>query len=183
MDDAAEERWRAWMIAAQRGDRRAYESLLLELVPAMRAWVRARVGDAAEDVVQNALLALHRARHSYRGERAFGPWLRAVARNAAIDFLRERRRRLRRERSLGEIEEADHPCAPPGLAQPLTPSMQRALASLPRPQREALELLHLQGLSVAEAAVRAGTTPGALKLRAHRATRTLRTRLGEGEGR
>ena len=44
-----------------------------------------------------------------------------------------------------------------------------ALRALPNRQREALQLLKFQGLSVAEAAARAGTTPGALKVRAHRA--------------
>ena len=53
-----------------------------------------------------------------------------------------------------------------------------ALRSLPRTQREAFSMLKLEGLSVGAAATRAGVTPGALKVRAHRAYKALRLRLG-----
>ena len=55
--------------------------------------------------------------------------------------------------------------------------MREALASLPSQQREAVELIQLQGLSVAEAALRAKASPGALKVRAHRGYRALRAIL------
>ena len=54
-----------------------------------------------------------------------------------------------------------------------------ALASLPPNQRQAVELIHLKGLSVVDAAAQAGVTPGALKVRAHRGYRALRRRLQE----
>ena len=56
--------------------------------------------------------------------------------------------------------------------------MERALGALPEAQREAVVLLKIEGLSVAEAAERVGVTPGALKLRAHRGYRALRLALG-----
>jgi RNA polymerase sigma-70 factor (ECF subfamily) len=59
----------------------------------------------------------------------------------------------------------------------LSPGLNQALSQLPPSQREAVELIHLEGLSVAEAADRAGTTPGALKVRAHRGYRALRALL------
>jgi RNA polymerase sigma-70 factor (ECF subfamily) len=49
------------------------------------------------------------------------------------------------------------------------------MRALPNRQREALQLLKFQGLSIREAAARVGTTPGALKLRAHRAYLALKT--------
>jgi RNA polymerase sigma-70 factor (ECF subfamily) len=56
--------------------------------------------------------------------------------------------------------------------------MERALEQLPAVQREAVLLLKVEGLSVVEAATRARTTPGALKLRAHRGYKLLRDLLG-----
>jgi len=47
--------------------------------------------------------------------------------------------------------------------------LETILRMLPVRQREALQLLKVQGLTVNEAAARVGTTPGALKIRAHRA--------------
>ena len=59
------------------------------------------------------------------------------------------------------------------------------LDSLPQNQREALILAKVHGHSLAEAALITGSTPGAIKLRAHRAYVALRERLGrqtpEGE--
>ena len=166
------------MRAAQEGDAGAYERLLLSIIPDLRAFVRSRLRDsvASEDVVQNVLMSIHRARHTYRPERPFGPWLWAIARNAVIDAHRARSVRLRREVALDDVEEPAQ--APDDLEDgELSPRMSAALAELPSSQREAVELIHLQGLSVVEAAARAGTTPGALKVRAHRGYRALRARL------
>ena len=97
MFEEREGRWRGWMVAAQAGDAAAYEKLLLELLPHLRGFVRRRIRDfdSLEDVVQNVFVSLHRARHTYRPERPFGPWLHAVARNAVIDHVRARTRRSR----------------------------------------------------------------------------------------
>jgi RNA polymerase sigma-70 factor (ECF subfamily) len=177
---AREERWREWMTAAQAGDEVAYAKLLQELLGHLRRFVRARVFDAGvqEDVVQNVLFSLHRARHTYRPERPFGPWLYAIARNATTDHLRARGRRLARERSL-EDEAVAEPAAAPHEPEDdrLSPALRDALAALPPKQREAVELVQVQGLSVVEAARQAGVTTGALKVRAHRGYKALRARL------
>jgi len=179
-----EARWRAWMAAAQDGDGAAYDCLLQEILPELRRVVRRRLPDeaATEDVVQNALLAIHRSRHTYRPERPFGPWMRAVARNAFLDHVRVRSRQAAREVSL---DAAPEPASGPAESlgeDALSPALAQALAELPPAQREAVELIQLRGLSVAEAAVRVGVTTSALKVRAHRGYRALRARLGEKDG-
>ena len=179
--DEQERRWRERMVAAQAGDAVEYEQLLLELLPAVRALVRRRIRDegAIEDVVQNVLLSLHRARHTYRSERPFGPWLRAIARNAVIDWGRRHTPRAQREFLLLREEEVPDHAAPSPEGQTLSPALEQALGELPEAQREAVRLLQVEGLSVAEAALRAGVTPGALMVRAHRGYRALRERLGQ----
>ena len=145
----------------------------------VRSLVRRRLPDeaAVEDVVQNTLLAIHRSRHTYRSERPFGPWMRAVARNAFLDHVRARSRRSEREVSLEAVPEpADEPTQPIDEAG-LSSEVERALAELPPAQREAVELIQLRGLSVAEAAVKAGVSVSAVKVRAHRGYRALRARL------
>jgi RNA polymerase sigma-70 factor (ECF subfamily) len=180
MSDERKDRWRMWMLAAQRGDGLSYGKLLTELTPYLRAFVGRRLFDptASEDVVHNVLLSLHRARHTYRPERPFSPWLHAIARNAVIDFARQRTRRVQREISI-EADSVAEPAVDPvdpfegRLPEPLT----AALDALPDKQREAVELIHIAGLSVAEAAERAGVTKSALKVRAHRGYRSMRAHL------
>jgi RNA polymerase sigma-70 factor (ECF subfamily) len=168
------------MADAQRGDAEAYRRVLEELLPFVRGVVRARLADAAaaEDVTQEVLLSIHTARHTYRPERPLAPWVRAIARNAVVDHLRRRGRA--REVPLDEGAEpvAGEESAPDRADARLSPGLVRALAGLPEAQREAVWLLKVEELSVAEAAARTGTTPGALKLRAHRGYRALRDLLG-----
>lgn len=180
--DERERTWRAWMAAAQAGDGHAYEKLLLELLPHARRQVGGRVGDAAarEDIVQNALVSIHRARHTYRAERPFTPWFHAIVRNAIVDWSRSRARLSRREVSLG-IEGVPGPAVEPAepFANALSPELAQPLANLPPAQREAVELIHVEGLTAAEAAVRVGVSAGALKVRAHRGYQALREALRE----
>ena len=168
------------MAAAQRGSKADYDQLLRSVLPRLRAFIRARVRDPslAEDVLQNVLLSVHQARHTYRPERPFGPWLRAIARNAVIDAMRSRGVRTRVEVSLsdlGAIPGASE--TPEPGASEISPVLAQALAELPPTQREAVELLHLQELSSAEAAERLGISAVALRVRAHRGYKALRAKL------
>ncbi len=177
--DPIEESFSLWMRAAQAGDANAYRQLLLAIQPKVRAIVRSRLRDpaAADDVVQNALLAIHRGRATYRPERPFGPWMRAIVRNAVIDHFRERKRRGDRETPIdvGEWQDLRSPVS--AEQEPLPPELRDALDALPEAQREAVTLIQVDGLSVAEAALRVGVSPGALKVRAHRGYRALRDAL------
>ncbi len=180
-----EDAWRAWMIASQAGDGAAYEQLLGELLLRARRQVGARVPDVAarEDIVQNALVSIHRARHTYRAERLFTPWFNAIVRNAIVDWARARSRQAQRERPL-DLEGLTEPVdgtTPSKAGAALSPAMERALDALPEAQRQAVELIHIEELSVAEAAERAGVSAAALKVRAHRGYRALRALLGREE--
>jgi RNA polymerase sigma-70 factor (ECF subfamily) len=183
---ATRERELAWgrqMAAAQDGDSLAYEALLHELVPALRVFVQSRIRDTsvAEDVIQNVLLSLHRARNTYDPSRPFGPWLRTIARNAVIDAQRARGKRAEREAVLPEADRIADEREPSRAGAPLSARMTEALASLPPAQREAVELIQLEELSVIEAAARAGVSVSAIKVRAHRGYKALRALLGGRE--
>lgn len=177
--EQAEAQQSAWMRAAQEGDTEAYRALLQAIQPRVRALVRSRIREdaAAEDVVQNVLLSIHRGRRTYRPERPFGPWMRAIVRNSIIDHFREHKRRGQREVELFEERWADEKPTSPESRTALAPELSEALAALPDGQREAVTLIQLDGLSVAEAALRAGISTGALKVRAHRGYRALRKAL------
>jgi RNA polymerase sigma-70 factor (ECF subfamily) len=95
---------------------------------------------------------------------------------------------LRREISLEADGVAEPSTAPvESSSQNLSPELESALSALPDAQREAVELIHLHGYSIAEAAERAGATKAALKVRAHRGYRAMRAyiealRLEESSG-
>ncbi|MCU0888173.1 MAG: sigma-70 family RNA polymerase sigma factor [Rubritepida sp.] len=178
--DARDARWSGLMAAAQEGDQAAYAILLGECLPLLRAICRARLRDAAEveDAVQDALLTLHRVRHTYDPARPFRPWLSAIAERRALDRVRRRGRRTARETTLDDAAEIG---AEGDAEQRFAGGQLRAAVSeLPPAQRTALQLTKLEQLSLQEASARSGMSVAALKVATHRAIATLRKRLSGG---
>jgi len=182
---ATERLWSELMAAAQDGDRAAYEQLLRAIVPFLRALVlpQHRAGDRAEEVVQEVLLTIHRVRHTYDPARPIRPWLAAIARRRSIDALRRHGRSAAHEVF---DETAYETFADPRANRSLevsaaTEGLNEAIATLSPPQREAIELLKLRELSLAEASSLSGKSVAALKVNVHRAIKALRQRLKGGE--
>ena len=178
-----EARWAAMMAAAQGGDSAAYAALLRDCLPFIRMVVAGSgVGaGAVDDVVQDVLLAVHRARHTFDPRYNFTPWLRTVAQRRAIDALRSAGRRRGRELHAPEQFDA-HPDPAPSASHMVERAEEggrllAAVAGLPDGQREAVELLGLQELTLEEAAAQTGRTKTALKVNLHRALKALRRRL------
>ena len=171
------EDWAALMAAAQDGEARAYTALLRAITPYLRAVARraGREGDVLEDGVQDILLTIHAIRQSYDPRRPFAPWLLAVARHRLSDRLRRRGRLRFRETELTPAHETfamDETNLPDESGE--VRQLHKAIAGLPPGQRQAVELLRLQELTLKEAAARSGQSPSALKVALHRALRRLR---------
>jgi RNA polymerase sigma-70 factor (ECF subfamily) len=177
--DARDIRLSALMASAQTGDRAAYSFLLRECVPVIRAAAARRApADRIDDVVQEALLTLHNARHTYDPSRSFVAWLSVIADRRAIDLMRRVVRDHSREVH-APVHYEQH--ADPG-ANPETPTeqaetraqMRQAVKTLPPRQREAIEQVVLAERSLREASSITGQTDGSIKVSLHRALRALR---------
>ena len=172
------------MRAAQRGDAKAYTELLKTITPRIRRIVMRERGFAGlagvDDLVQDVLLSVHAVRATYDAARPFEPWLLAIVRNRLVDGARRYARTAAREVNwdheddvtFGAVE-ANEQTAELGDAKALRDAVQ----ALPDGQREAIELLKLEELSLKEAAAVSGTSVGALKVATHRALHALRRAL------
>jgi RNA polymerase sigma-70 factor (ECF subfamily) len=180
-ESESERRWAKLMAAAQDGDRAAYDQVLREILPFLRAVVAAhhRQSDRIEDVVQDVLLTVHRVRHTYDPTRPIRPWLAAIARRRSIDALRRRGRTEAMEVAddLAYETFADPTANREIEAAQNTAGLSGAIASLPPSQREAVELLKLKEMSLAEASLVSGKSTTALKVNVHRAIKALRAQL------
>ena len=185
-DADADARRSAWMAAAQAGDGTAYQALLRDCIPIIKAVTRRRGVSAnhIDDVVQDALLTIHRARQTYDPSRSFTAWLSVIADRRAIDLLRRIRRQNVREvhAPLAFENHADDAADPArGLAQAeATGAFAHALATLPPRQREAVQRLVLDEHSLAGAATLTRRTKGSLKVNLHRGLKALRSRIASG---
>jgi RNA polymerase sigma-70 factor (ECF subfamily) len=172
------------MAAAQAGDRAAYEDLLRACIPLIRRVARGQgVGpDGLDDVVQETLLSIHQARHTYDPRRSIMAWLRMIAQRRAIDALR--RRKLRAREVYAPIAYENHPDHSGDIKTVAFESRDKlsaAVQSLPVRQREAVDLLVFQSRSLASAAIATGRSTGSLRVSWHRAIRTLQAQFGQQE--
>jgi RNA polymerase sigma-70 factor (ECF subfamily) len=171
---AAETELRDLMIRGLAGDAAAHEALLRRLAARFRAYFRARLGGggdgAAEDLVQETLIAIHIRRESYDLGQPLTAWVFAIARYKLIDHYR----RTRRAGQAVPIDDVDGLFAAE-TADEGTPARDVAalLDKLPERQAAAIRLVKLDQLSAREAAERIGVSEGALKVSVHRGLKRL----------
>jgi RNA polymerase sigma factor (sigma-70 family) len=173
----------AWMVAAQAGDRAAYETLLRDCIPSIKRVARGQGirPDLIDDVVQETLLTVHRARQTYDPNRSFTAWLRTIAQRRAIDVLR-RVGRTRTREVYAPLAYENH-SDPSGATEETAfhidhTQVLSAVGKLSARQREAVEHLAFQSQSLAQAATITGRSTGSLRVDWHRALKTLYARLG-----
>ena len=180
--DAAMERY-------SRGDDVAFEEVYDAIAPRLLGYLRksTRDGFAAEDLMQQTLLHIHRARGTFIPGAAVMPWAFAIARRLMTDSARRQRLERRVFADAPPDEEAvlygpsaDAPTADELLhARRMETRVREQLDDLPEMQRTAYRLLQQEGMTIKGAAEALGTSVSAVKLRAHRAYRALRAALGE----
>jgi len=138
-----------------------------------------RERSAAEDVVQEAFVALWRRRDSYRPDRGSpGSWLLTITRNRAIDAIRRGRSHLHVELETERDHEAPERTDEEALRRLEAVTIGVALSTLPEAQREAVELSYFDGLSQSEIAARLGVPLGTVKGRVRFGLRKLAAQLG-----
>jgi RNA polymerase sigma-70 factor (ECF subfamily) len=164
------------MLASLDGDAASHRVLLEQLSRRLRAYYKgklARIGRGAaeaEDLVQEAVLAIHLKRHTYDPADPLTPWVHAIARYKLIDFLR----RTRTSISDVPIEEADTIMAhDDNVDAESTYDVRRLMERLPKNMRCSIEAVKLEGLSIAEAAKRCGISEPGVKVSIHRGLKTL----------
>jgi RNA polymerase sigma-70 factor (ECF subfamily) len=165
------------------GDDAAFATVYDVLAPRLYGYLLRQAKDRAraEDLLQQTMLHIHRARIRFIPGAEVTPWAFAIARRLFLDGLR----RGKREAYADEVDPDSGPSNDPTAddmvhAHELALRIDGVLAGLPESQRTAFRLIKQEGLSVAEAAQVLGTTVAAVKLRAHRAYEALRAAIGEG---
>ncbi|MCP5071317.1 MAG: RNA polymerase sigma factor [bacterium] len=132
---------------------------------------------AAEDVVQEAFVRAHRGLDRFRGDAKMSTWFHRILLN---EVQRHRRRhwlsdRLRTDSAPEPRDEGTAPTTDPLLRTRIS----KALEVLPRGQREAFVLVHLQGFTVRESADIPGRAVGTIKSHLHRALARMRSELAD----
>jgi RNA polymerase sigma-70 factor, ECF subfamily len=168
----------ALMRQSLNGDTQAYAMLLKETARLLRPFLSKRIYASSEvdDVLQEILLSIHKARHTYDGKRPYEPWMYAIAKFRLQDHLRAHYAdHLHDAEDLSELEEI--------LPDDVTEtgfnyeSISMEVEKLPERQATILRLMHQEGYTAREVAEKIGMNESAVKVAAHRAYKILRERL------
>jgi len=176
----------------QAGDPGAYETLVRTYGGRMLAVARrfVRDDDEARDCVQEAFLRVFRSIERFESRSALGTWLHRIVVNTALSRLRSRERTP--EESLSHLlprfdadgmrlepepEPAEH--TPEALLESAeaVSLVHRCIDELPAAYRQVILLRDVEGYDTEETATLLGLTPGAVKVRLHRARAALKTLL------
>jgi RNA polymerase sigma-70 factor (ECF subfamily) len=172
----------------QRGDKRAFDLLVLKYQGRVASLIGRYVRDAAEvaDVTQEAFIRAYRALPSFRGDSAFYTWLYRIAINTARNHLvAQDRRPPATDVDAAEAEQLDLGARLKDHATPeslllqdeIARTIQAALSDLPEDLRTAITLREIEGLSYEEIARAMDCPIGTVRSRIFRAREAIDTRL------
>ena len=177
------------VLRAQRGDKRAYELLVMKyqrkLGRLLSRWVR----DPAEveDVTQEAFIKAYRALPSFRGDSAFYTWLYRIAINTAKNYLVALGRRAPTSTSFDneeaegfeDAEQLRDSASPEDelLGKQIAETVNRAMVALPDDLRQAITLREIEGLSYEEISDAMNCPIGTVRSRIFRAREAVAEKL------
>jgi RNA polymerase sigma-70 factor (ECF subfamily) len=161
------------LVRAKQGDASAIRFLYVRYARDVHRYVRSMVRDEydAEDITQTVFAKLMPALATYEErEVPFSAWILRIARNAALDWLRQRRA-VPYEDVRGPDTRYDD------SGERSVKSLREALACLPEEQQRVVLMRHMIGLTPGEIAVQLGKTEGSIHGLHHRARATLKEAL------
>ena len=175
----------------QRGERGAYDLLVLKYQHKVVKLVMRYLGDAAdaEDVAQEAFIKAYRALPQFRGDSAFYTWLYRIAINTAKNALAARNRNpvtydldvQGNDEAAEMIGKLKDPETPEGLAltEEIRNIVNAAIGELPEDLRTAIVLRELEGMSYEEIASAMDCPVGTVRSRIFRAREAIDRKLRE----
>ncbi len=152
-----------------------FDTAVTEFTGKLRNFIRRRVPDdaTADDVTQETLLKVFRARASVPDTQRLEAWVYRIARNNLADYYRRRRP----TEEIPENAAAEPPDEDVAFRSAVVASMRRFLETMPEEYREPVRLAELEGLPLAKVALRLGLSLTAVKTRVRRGRIMLRKKL------
>jgi len=169
------------MVRYQGGDEEAFREIYMRTSGAIERYLK-RWSDSsrAADLTQDVYLQIHRARRTYRPELPLRPWMFAIARHVALQYIRTRGRRIAELQDDSALIAAA--VGSPEAAVVARHDLTSALSELSPELRESLWLSEVEGFTSVEVARITGASEGAVRVRVHRARQKLRAVLNQSGG-
>ncbi|NDA63043.1 MAG: sigma-70 family RNA polymerase sigma factor [Chitinophagia bacterium] len=168
------------LCSAQAGVAADYARFLKSITPFLRRMVMGRIPmNDVEDVMQDVLISVHKARHTYDGGRPIMPWLAAIARFRITDHLRKHYAAMQHMTS--DISELENILADVTDGTTRNEAVDNLLHNVPEREKHILTLMHVQGYTARQVGEKLNMKESAVKVAAHRAVKKIRIMLGKYE--
>lgn len=167
----------ALLVAGLGGDQAAYGKFLATITPMLRRMVGRKLAQSdVEDVTQEILISIHKARHTYDGERPIMPWLASIAGFRITDHLRKHYSQMRHQ----SVDIADYENILSDVTEQASDneSIDELLSDVPEKHKRILTMMHVEGYTAKEVGAQMGMNESAVKVVAHRAIKKIRERFG-----
>lgn len=173
------ERLRSSLLAGLAGDRAAYADFLSQLSPILRRVIGRKIPvSEVEDVLQEVLISIHKARHTYDGDRPLMPWVMAISGFRVTDYLRKSYSQMRHK----SVDIADYENILTDVTEDTSQneSIDALLSGLGEREQGILSLMHVEGYTAKQVGSKLGMKESAVKVAAHRAMKKIRMRFNHG---
>jgi len=158
------------------GNREDYARFLTAITPLLKRVVGRRLAACdVEDVTQEILISIHKARHTYDGLRPLMPWLTSIAKFRMSDHLRKYYAQMQHQTvDIHELEEILPHVTQDGDSDEY---IEELLDGVPENHKRILTLMHVQGYTAKEVGVQMKMKESAVKVAAHRAMKKIREKF------
>jgi RNA polymerase sigma-70 factor (ECF subfamily) len=157
------------MEMALQGDETAYSTLLHTIAQKLTKKLAYKLSEQdKEEVVQETLISIHKARHTYDTSRPLWPWVMAIANFRLNDHFRRHYK--------SKTEELPDQLVAKDVTEDMLEreDVRKEIASLPQKQRRIIEMMYYEDKSVRVVAETIGMKESAVKVAAHRVYKRLR---------
>ena len=166
-----------FLVSGLTGNQADYGRFLTTISPILKRMVMKKLASAeTEDVVQEILISIHKARHTYDGERPIMPWIAAIASFRITDHLRKHYSQMRHQ--MVDIADLENILADVTEDGSTNESVDELLQNASEKDKKILTLMHVEGYTAKEVGAQLGMNESAVKVAAHRAVKKIREKFG-----
>lgn len=163
-------------LSGQKGSQADYARFLASITPLLKRMVGRRLNVAeVDDVVQEILISIHKARHTYDGIRPMMPWIASIAKFRITDHLREHYT-ARRDKTV-DISGLENILADVTEEAGDRESIDELLKDITKQHQRILTLMHVEGYTAKEVGAQMNMKESAVKVAAHRAIKKIRKKF------
>lgn len=159
--------------SALAGNQQDYNRFLQTIAPLLKRIVARRVvASDVEDVVQDILISIHKARHTHDGHRPVLPWVAAIAKFRVHDYLRKHYSQMKHKAI--DIMDVQEFLEDVTNAEGHNESIDELLEGVSAHHRRILTLMHVEGYTAKEVGQQMNMNESAVKVAAHRILKKIR---------